>query len=80
MQLLNDSFSKFYIFGKKVLSSLATPWILVYLLIYAFCLPGNGTIEYEEFVAMMATKVKEKDTEDEIKTAFKVLFLVSMFH
>ena len=63
-----------------MLSSLATPLILVYLLICAFCLAGNGTIEYEEFVAMMATKVKEKDTEDEIKTAFKVLVLVSMFY
>ena len=32
---------------------------------------GNGTIEFEEFAAMMANKIREKDRDDEIKTAFK---------
>ena len=34
-------------------------------------LVGNGTIEFEEFAAMMSKKIREKDTDDEIKTAFK---------
>ena len=34
-------------------------------------LAGNGTIEFEEFAAMMSKKIREKDTDDEIKTAFK---------
>jgi len=33
---------------------------------------GNGTIELEEFVSMMAQKVKEPDSEDDLKQAFKV--------
>ena len=33
---------------------------------------GNGTIEFEEFVAMMAQKVQEPDTEDDLRQAFKV--------
>ncbi len=37
----------------------------------AIALSGNGTIEFEEFVAMMSKKMTEKDTEDEIKSAFK---------
>lgn len=33
---------------------------------------GNGTIDFEEFLTMMARKMKETDTEEEMKEAFKV--------
>ena len=33
---------------------------------------GNGTIEFNEFLVMMAKKVKENESSDDIKEAFKV--------
>ncbi|URE12761.1 hypothetical protein MUK42_24323 [Musa troglodytarum] len=33
---------------------------------------GNGTIEFAEFLGLMAHKVKEIDSEEELKEAFKV--------
>ncbi|KAL0581448.1 translation elongation factor EF1B gamma [Marasmius crinis-equi] len=33
---------------------------------------GNGTIDFHEFLAMMAKKVHAGDSEEEIKQAFKV--------
>ncbi|XP_072994298.1 calmodulin-1 [Typha latifolia] len=33
---------------------------------------GNGTIEFAEFLNLMAKKVKETDAEEELKEAFKV--------
>lgn len=33
---------------------------------------GNGTIEFGEFLALMARKMKETDAEEELKEAFKV--------
>ncbi|GAB4843306.1 myosin I light chain Cam2 [Ancistrocladus abbreviatus] len=33
---------------------------------------GNGTIEFVEFLAVMASKMKEGDAEEELKEAFKV--------
>ncbi|KAK2182462.1 hypothetical protein NP493_353g05007 [Ridgeia piscesae] len=33
---------------------------------------GNGTIDFDEFLTMMAKKMKSTDTEDEMKEAFKV--------
>ncbi|KAK6913986.1 EF-hand domain, partial [Dillenia turbinata] len=33
---------------------------------------GNGTIEFVEFLNLMAKKVKETDAEEELKEAFKV--------
>ncbi|KAK6929888.1 EF-hand domain [Dillenia turbinata] len=33
---------------------------------------GNGTIEFVEFLHLMAKKVKETDAEEELKEAFKV--------
>ncbi len=32
---------------------------------------GNGEIDFEEFLAMMAKKMQETDSEEEIKEAFK---------
>lgn len=33
---------------------------------------GNGTIDFSEFLSMLARKKKEADTEEELKGAFKV--------
>ncbi|CAN1841373.1 Calmodulin-like protein 8 [Linum perenne] len=33
---------------------------------------GNGTIEFAEFLSLMARKIKETDAEEELKEAFKV--------
>ena len=34
--------------------------------------PGNGTIDFPEFLTMMARKMKDSDTEEEIREAFRV--------
>ena len=34
--------------------------------------PGNGTIDFSEFLTMMARKMKDSDTEEELKEAFRV--------
>ena len=33
---------------------------------------GNGTIDFPEFLTMMAKKMKDTDSEDELKEAFRV--------
>lgn len=33
---------------------------------------GNGTIDFKEFISLMATKMKDSDSEQELKEAFKV--------
>ena len=33
---------------------------------------GNGTIDFPEFLMMMARKMRDTDSEEEIKEAFKV--------
>lgn len=33
---------------------------------------GNGTIEFPEFPNLMATKMKDADSEEELKEAFKI--------
>ena len=35
-------------------------------------LAGNGTIDFEEFLTMMSRKMKETDTEEEMREAFRV--------
>ena len=37
-----------------------------------FSFTGNGEIDFEEFLQMMSKKIKETDTEEEIKDAFRV--------
>merc|ERR1712100_729404 len=34
---------------------------------------GNGTIDFPEFLTLMARKMKDTDSEEELKEAFKVL-------
>lgn len=35
-------------------------------------LTGNGEIDFEEFLQMMSKKIKDTDTEEEIRDAFKI--------
>ena len=37
-----------------------------------FIFQGNGTIDFPEFLGMMARKMKNSDSEEEIKEAFRV--------
>ncbi len=39
----------------------------------------NGTIEFEEFLVLMAEKVKKVDAEEEIRQAFRFPSLLSFF-
>ncbi len=34
--------------------------------------PGNGTIDFPEFLTMMARKMKDTDSKEEIREAFRV--------
>ena len=40
--------------------------------ILIFISSGNGTIDFPEFLTMMARKMKDTDSEEEIKEAFRV--------
>lgn len=40
-------------------------------------LAGNGTIDFPEFLTMMARKMKDTDSEEEIREAFRVFDKVS---
>ena len=39
--------------------------------VYVFCITGNGTIDFPEFLTMMAKKMKDADSEDELREAFR---------
>uniref|UniRef100_A0AAQ4Q2B5 Calmodulin 2a (phosphorylase kinase, delta) n=1 Tax=Gasterosteus aculeatus aculeatus TaxID=481459 RepID=A0AAQ4Q2B5_GASAC len=41
-------------------------------IVFVFCLKGNGTIDFPEFLTMMARKMKDTDSEEEIREAFRV--------
>ena len=48
-------------------------FILIFLRrIHCFMFTGNGTIDFPEFLTMMARKMKDTDTEEEIREAFRV--------
>jgi len=40
--------------------------------IYILLFTGNGTIDFEEFLQMMAKKMRDTDNDDEIQEAFNV--------
>ena len=42
------------------------------MLIFFFAFTGNGTIDFPEFLTMMARKMKDTDREEEIREAFFV--------
>jgi len=44
---------------------------MILLLLYTNC-EGNGTIDFDEFLNMMAKKMKETDSEEELREAFRV--------
>lgn len=47
--------------------------IVMNLVCFTFSLlTGNGTIDFEEFLHMMARKMKETDSEEELREAFRV--------
>ena len=39
--------------------------------LYNYNFTGNGNIDFPEFLTMMARKMKDTDSEEEIKEAFK---------
>ena len=39
---------------------------------------GNGTIDFPEFLTMMARKMKDTDSEEEIREAFRVFDKVKL--
>lgn len=39
---------------------------------------GNGTIDFPEFLTMMARKMKDTDSEEEIREAFRVFDKVNL--
>ena len=41
---------------------------------------GNGTIDFPEFLTMMARKMKDTDSEEEIREAFRVFDKVSIIN
>lgn len=40
--------------------------------LFVFNTVGNGTIDFPEFLTMMARKMKDTDSEEEIREAFRV--------
>lgn len=40
---------------------------------------GTGSIDFPEFLSMMAMKINDQNAEDEIREAFKVFDGVSLF-
>ncbi len=44
---------------------------MLIIIIYALLL-GNGTIDFPEFLTLMARKMKDTDSEEEILEAFRV--------
>ena len=41
---------------------------------------GNGTIDFPEFLTLMARKMKDTDSEEEILEAFKVCLYLPQMH
>ena len=44
----------------------------MYASLYNIFSKGNGTIEFDEFLLMMAKKIKEWDTQEELRQMFKL--------
>ena len=40
---------------------------------------GNGSIDFNEFLTMMARKVQDLDSEDELKEAFKGILYIYIY-
>lgn len=50
------------------------------LISFLFFVQGNGTIDFPEFLTMMARKMKDTDSEEEIREAFRVFDKVNLSH
>lgn len=59
------------IFSRRLLVNLSTSFLFI-------CV-GNGTIDFPEFLTMMARKMKDTDSEEEIREAFRVFDKVCCF-
>jgi len=42
------------------------------LYLYSMCVAGSGTVDFPEFLNMMAKKIQSTDLEEEIREAFRV--------
>lgn len=74
---LMDMIQEVSILSFGMLSSLALIWNDVFSPVLRFSMPqidadGSGTIDFPEFLTMMARKMKDTDSEEEILEAFKV--------
>ena len=58
--------------GDEIVSLFNVPMVTSFFTNILFSLPGNGTIDFPEFLTMMARKMKDTDSEEEIKEAFRV--------
>ena len=59
--------------GKILVSTLLYKNYRLLLIIIVFALfLGNGTIDFPEFLTMMAHNMKDTDSEEEIREAFRV--------
>ena len=67
-------FWKLGIFGPKrdFLSKMTVSWPFISDMINEVDADGNGTIDFPEFLTMMARKMKDTDSEEEIREAFRV--------
>ncbi len=52
--------------------AIGTFYIVYQLMFHIFVCSGNGTIDFPEFLTMMARKMKDTDSEEEIREAFRV--------
>lgn len=69
--------------GKRMASNtswfLQDPVTMLESIILSFSFLGNGTIDFPEFLTMMARKMKDTDSEEEIREAFRVFDKVVLF-
>lgn len=67
-------YHEFFWYHIKVLSIKKISLILHFHIMgwFFFFWIGNGSIDFEEFVLMMADKLERSNTEDEIREAFKL--------
>lgn len=58
------------VFISSFLNTFSVNWRIVQHI--ANLILGNGTIDFPEFLTMMARKMKDTDSEEEIREAFRV--------
>jgi calmodulin len=75
LYLSTFGFSFYVLFGINACMGTTIVWESVTVLLPLICywiLQGNGTIDFPEFLTMMARKMKDTDSEEEIREAFRV--------